>query len=64
VTAGLVKFEITRLDDVLIITADMGMHNIIKFDEVLFGNDYMKASLMISDPRPLCVELDTSVGDD
>ena len=37
---------------------------IIKFDEVLFGNDDKKASLMISDHRPLWAEFDTRVDDD
>jgi hypothetical protein len=64
VMVGCVKFEITQWGDALIITADKVIHNIIKLDEVLFGNDDMKASLIISDHSPLCVELDTSVGDD
>ena len=41
-----------------------GKYGIIKFDEVLVGNDDKKASLMISDQRPLWAEFDTSVDDD
>ena len=41
-----------------------GMYGIIKFDELLFGNDDRKASLMISDHRPLWAEFEVSVDDD
>ena len=41
-----------------------GTYGIIKFDEVLFGNDDKKASLMISDHRPLWAEFETSADDD
>ena len=41
-----------------------GTYGIIKFDEVMFGNDDKEASLMISDHRPLWAEFDTSVDDD
>jgi len=41
-----------------------GTYGIIKFDEVLFGNDDKKASLTVSDHRPLWAEFDTSVDDD
>ena len=41
-----------------------GTYGIIKFDEVLFGNDDKKASLMVSDHRPLWAEFETSVDDD
>ena len=41
-----------------------GRYGIIKFDEVLFGNDDKNASLMISDHRPLWAEFETSVDDD
>jgi len=41
-----------------------GTYTIIKFDEVLFSNDDKKASLMISDHRPLWAEFDESVDDD
>ena len=40
------------------------MYGIIKFDEVLFGNVDMNASLMISDHRPLWAEFETDVDDD
>jgi endonuclease/exonuclease/phosphatase family metal-dependent hydrolase len=41
-----------------------GKFGIINFDEVLFGNDDKKASLMVSDHRPLWAEFDVSVDDD
>jgi hypothetical protein len=41
-----------------------GKFGIIKFDETLFGNDDKKASLMVSDHRPLWAEFDTSMDDD
>ena len=41
-----------------------GRYGIIKFDEVLFGNDDRKASLAISDHRPLWAEFEVSVDDD
>ena len=41
-----------------------GIYGIIKFDEVLFGNDGRKASLMISDHRPLWAEFEVSADDD
>ena len=41
-----------------------GTYGIIKFDEVLFGNDDKKASLMVSDHRPLWAEFEVSVDDD
>ena len=41
-----------------------GTYGIIKFDEVLFENDDKKASLAISDHRPLWAEFDISVDDD
>jgi endonuclease/exonuclease/phosphatase family metal-dependent hydrolase len=41
-----------------------GAYGIIKFDEVLFRNDDRKASLSISDHRPLWAEVETSVDDD
>ena len=41
-----------------------GTYGIIKFDEELYGNDDKKASLMISDHRPLWAEFDVSVDDD
>ena len=37
---------------------------VAKFDEVLFGNDDRKASLTISDHRPLWAEFDVRVDDD
>jgi hypothetical protein len=42
----------------------IGKFGIINFDEVLFGNDDKKASLMVSDHRPLWPEFDVSVDDD
>ncbi len=36
----------------------------LKFDEQLFGNDDKKASLMVSDHRPLWAEFDISEDDD
>ena len=41
-----------------------GRYGIIKFDEVLLGNDDKKASRMVSDHRPLWAEFDTSFDDD
>jgi len=41
-----------------------GRFGLIKFDEVLFGNDDKKASLIVSDQRPLWAEFDVSVDDD
>jgi len=41
-----------------------GTYGIIKFDEVLFANDDKKASLMVSDHRPLWAEFEVSVDDD
>jgi endonuclease/exonuclease/phosphatase family metal-dependent hydrolase len=41
-----------------------GTYGIIKFDEVLFENNDKKASLMISDHRPLWAVFDTRVDDD
>jgi endonuclease/exonuclease/phosphatase family metal-dependent hydrolase len=41
-----------------------GTYGIIKFDEVQFGNDDKKASLMVSDHRPLWADFDTSFDDD
>jgi hypothetical protein len=41
-----------------------GTYGIIKFDEVLFRNDDMEASLIISDHRPLWAEFDTNIDDD
>jgi endonuclease/exonuclease/phosphatase family metal-dependent hydrolase len=41
-----------------------GKFGIINFDEVLFGNDDKKASLMVSDHRPLWAEFETSNDDD
>jgi hypothetical protein len=39
-------------------------HGIIKFDEMLYGNDERKASLTISDHRPLWAEFEVSADDD
>lgn len=41
-----------------------GTYGIIKFDEKLFGNNDKKASLTISDHRPLWAVFNTSVDDD
>ena len=41
-----------------------GTYGIIKFDEALFGNDDKKASLTISDHRPLWAEFEVSEDDD
>ena len=41
-----------------------GKYGVMKFDEELFGNDDKKASLMISDHRPLWAEFDVSEDDD
>ncbi len=41
-----------------------GKYGVMKFDEQLFGNDDKKASLMVSDHRPLWAEFDVSVDDD
>jgi endonuclease/exonuclease/phosphatase family metal-dependent hydrolase len=40
-----------------------GKFGIINFDEVLFGNDDKKASLMVSDHRPLWAEFEVSKDD-
>jgi len=39
-------------------------YGIIKFDEVLFGNDDKKASLTVSDHRPLWAEFEVIADDD
>ena len=41
-----------------------GKYGVVKFDEVIFGNDDKKASLMVSDHRPLWAEFEVSVDDD
>jgi hypothetical protein len=41
-----------------------GRYGIIKFDEVLYGNDDKKASLMISDHRHLWADFKTCVDND
>ncbi len=41
-----------------------GEFGVLKFDEDLFGNDDKKASLMVSDHRPLWAEFDVSLDDD
>ena len=41
-----------------------GNYGVVKFDEQLFGNDDKKASLMVSDHRPLWAEFDVSEDDD
>lgn len=41
-----------------------GTYGIIKFDEVLFGNDDKKASLTVSDHRPLWAEFIIDSDDD
>jgi len=41
-----------------------GKFGVVKFDEVMFGNDDKKASLMVSDHRPLWAEFDIMHDDD
>lgn len=41
-----------------------GKYGVVKYDEELFGNDDKKASLMVSDHRPLWAEFDVNVDDD
>ena len=41
-----------------------GTFGVVKFDEKLFGNDDKKASLMVSDHRPLWAEFDVNEDDD
>ncbi len=41
-----------------------GKYGVMKFDEQLFGNDDKKASLMVSDHRPLWAVFDVSLDDD